>query len=97
MLAAIDAAGRDEFFMVGGAGSKNAMEAIKAGDTRARRRRSSTRRPRVPTASVSRASSRRARRWATSSRSDVPNRIVLNAPVVTADNVDQYLPTAFTS
>ena len=33
MLAAIEAAGRDEFFMVGGAGSKNAMEAIKAGDT----------------------------------------------------------------
>ena len=33
VLAAIDAAGRDEFFMVGGAGSKNAMEAIKAGDT----------------------------------------------------------------
>ena len=33
VLAAIDAAGRDEFFMVGGAGSKNAMDAIKAGDS----------------------------------------------------------------
>ena len=33
VLAAIDAAGRDEFFMVGGAGSKNAMEAIKSGDS----------------------------------------------------------------
>ena len=33
VLAAIDAAGRDEFFMVGGAGSKSAMEAIEAGDT----------------------------------------------------------------
>ena len=32
-MAAIDNAGRDEFFMVGGAGSSNAMEAIKAGDT----------------------------------------------------------------
>ena len=33
VLAAIEAAGRDEFFMVGGAGSKNAMEAIEADDT----------------------------------------------------------------
>jgi ribose transport system substrate-binding protein len=28
---------------------------------------------------------------------EVPNRIVLNAPVVDADNVEQYLPTAFAS
>jgi ribose transport system substrate-binding protein len=28
---------------------------------------------------------------------EVPTRIVLNAPVVTADNVDQYLPSAFES
>ncbi len=28
---------------------------------------------------------------------EVPNRIVLNAPVVTADNVDQYLPIGFES
>ena len=55
VLAAIEAAGRDEFFMVGGAGSQNAMEAIEADDTRARRRRSSTRRRRPPTASRSRA------------------------------------------
>ena len=33
VLAAIENAGRDEFFMVGGAGSANAMEAIKADDT----------------------------------------------------------------
>ena len=33
MLAAIDEAGRDEFFMVGGAGSANAMRDIKAGNT----------------------------------------------------------------
>ena len=32
VLAAIEAAGRDEFFMVGGAGSKNAMELIEADD-----------------------------------------------------------------
>ena len=33
VLAAIDEAGRDEFFMVGGAGSLNAMNAIKSGDS----------------------------------------------------------------
>ena len=33
VLAAIDNAGRDEFFMVGGAGSKNVMDAIKADNT----------------------------------------------------------------
>ena len=32
-MAAIKNAGRDEFFMVGGAGSANAMRAIKAGDS----------------------------------------------------------------
>ena len=32
-MAAIDAAGRDEFLMVGGAGSRNAMELIKADNT----------------------------------------------------------------
>src|SRR6185369_16690280 len=33
VLAAIQHAGRDEFFMVGGAGSANAMRSIKAGDS----------------------------------------------------------------
>ena len=33
VLAAIQQAGRKEFFMVGGAGSLDAMEHIKAGDT----------------------------------------------------------------
>ena len=28
---------------------------------------------------------------------EVPNRIVLNAPVVTSENVEKYLPTAFES
>ena len=33
VLAAIENAGRDEFTMIGGAGSKNAMEAIQSGDS----------------------------------------------------------------
>jgi ribose transport system substrate-binding protein len=96
VLAAIDAAGRDEFFMVGGAGSKNAMEAIKSGDS-------------VLEATVIYPSTQGADGIALARlvaqgkalgdlvEQDVPSRIVLYAPVVTADNVDQYLPTAFTS
>ena len=96
VLAAIDAAGRDEFFMVGGAGSKNAMESIKAGDS-------------VLEATVIYPSTQGADGIALARlvaqgkalgdlvEQDVPTRIVLNAPVVTADNVDEYLPTAFTS
>ena len=50
VLAAIENAGRDEFFMVGGAGSANAMREIEAA-TACSRPRSSTPPPRVPTAS----------------------------------------------
>lgn len=96
VLAAIDAAGRDEFIMVGGAGSKNAMEAIKAGDS-------------VLEATVIYPSTQGADGIALARliaqdkalgdlvEQDVPSRIVLYAPVVTAENVDEYLPTAFTS
>ena len=96
VLAAIDAAGRDEFFMVGGAGSKNAMDAIKAGDS-------------VLEATVIYPSTQGADGIALARliaqgkalgdlvEQDVPSRIVLFAPVVTADNVDLYLPTGFAS
>ena len=96
VLAAIDAAGRDEFFMVGGAGSANAMRHIQAGDT-------------VLVATVIYPSTQaadgiRLARLIVQGKAlsdlvevEVPTRIVLNAPVVTADNVEQYLPTAFES
>ncbi|BDZ65222.1 substrate-binding domain-containing protein [Agromyces mangrovi Wang et al. 2018] len=96
VLAAIDAAGRDEFIMVGGAGSLNAMEAIQAGDS-------------VLEATVIYPSTQAAdgialARLVAQSRAlgdlveqDVPNRIVLYAPVVTAENVEQYLPIGFES
>ena len=96
VLAAIDAAGRDEFFMVGGAGSKNAMELIKSGD--------SVLEATVIYPSTQAADGIRLARLVVQEKAmsdlveiEVPNRIVLNAPVVTADNVDKYLPTAFTS
>jgi len=96
VLAAIEEAGRDEFFMVGGAGSLNAMNAIKAGDT-------------VLEATVIYPSTQGAdgialARLVAQNKSmgdlasqGVPNRIVLNAPVVTAENVDEYLPIGFES
>lgn len=96
VLAAIDEAGRDEFFMVGGAGSLNAMNAIKAGDT-------------VLEATVIYPSTQAADGIALArllvqgkSMGDlaspgVPHRIVLDAPVVTKDNVDDYLSIGFES
>lgn len=96
VLAAINSASRDEFFMVGGAGSKNAMEAIEADDT-------------VLKATVIYPSTQAADGVALArliaqgkTMSDlitpsVPNRIVLDAPVVTKDNVSEYIDLAFES
>jgi ribose transport system substrate-binding protein len=96
VLAAIDAAGRDEFFMVGGAGSLNAMNAIKADDT-------------VLKATVIYPSTQAADGIALArliaqggdmpglATPGVPVRIVLDAPVVTKDNVDDYISLGFES
>jgi len=96
VLAAIEASGRDEFFMVGGAGSKNAMELIQSGD--------SVLKATIIYPSTQAADGIRLARLIAQGKAlgdlvevEVPNRIVLNAPVVTADNVEQYLPTAFAS
>ncbi|CAN5480811.1 substrate-binding domain-containing protein [soil metagenome] len=96
VLSAIEAAGRSEFFMVGGAGSKNAMDAIKAGN--------SVLQATIIYPSTQAADGIRLARLLVQNKSladlvevEVPNRIVLSAPVVTADNVDKYLPTAFAS
>ncbi|MCZ2820475.1 substrate-binding domain-containing protein [Modestobacter sp. VKM Ac-2977] len=96
VLAAINNAGRDEFFMVGGAGSANAMRDIQSGDS-------------VLEATVIYPATQAADGIALArliaqgkSMSDlvsqeVPREIVLNAPVVTAENVDQYIDDAFES
>ena len=96
VLAAIEAAGRDEFFMVGGAGSKNAMDAIKADD--------SVLKATIIYPSTQAADGIRLARLIAQGKAmsdlvevEVPNRIVLSAPVVTKENVDQYLPAAFAS
>ena len=96
VLAAISAAGRDEFFMVGGAGSRNAMEAIEADDT-------------VLKATVIYPSTQAADGIALARliaqgktigdliTPSVPNRIVLDAPVVTKENVADYIDLSFES
>ena len=96
VLAAIDAAGRDEFIMVGGAGSANAMREIESGD--------SVLQATVIYPSTQAADGIRLARLLVQDKAmsdlvevEVPSRIVLNAPVVTSENVDKYLPTAFES
>jgi ribose transport system substrate-binding protein len=96
VLAAIENAGRDEFFMVGGAGSANAMRAIQDGN--------SVLEATVIYPSTQAADGIRLARLIAQDKAlsdlveiEVPRQIVLNAPVVTADNVDQYVDTAFES
>lgn len=96
VMAAIESANRDEFFMVGGAGSVNVMDRIKADDS-------------VLKATVIYPSTQAADGIALArliaqqkTMSDlitpsVPYRIVLDAPVVTKDNVDEFIDLAFES
>jgi ribose transport system substrate-binding protein len=96
VLAAIDNAGRDEFFMVGGAGSANAMRAIQEGN--------SVLEATVIYPSTQAADGVRMARLLVQEKAlsdlvenEVPRKVVLNAPVVTKDNVDQYIDSAFES
>src|SRR3712207_4791463 len=96
VLAAIQNAGRSEFIMVGGAGSANAMREIQSGD--------SVLQATVIYPHTQAADGIRLARLIAQDKSfsdlispEVPREIVLNAPVVTADNVDQYIDRAFES
>lgn len=96
VLAAIDAAGRNEFFMVGGAGSKNVMQHIKDGDT--------VLRATVIYPSTQAADGIRLARLVAQNKSmgdlvshTVPRKVQLYAPTVTKDNVDEYIGDAFES
>jgi ribose transport system substrate-binding protein len=96
VMAAIENSGRDEFFVVGGAGSANVMREIKAGDSLIKAT--------VIYPSTQGADGIRLARLAVQNKSlndlvevEVPRTIMLYAPVVTADNVDDYLATAFES
>ena len=96
VLAAIENAGRDEFIMVGGAGSANAMRAIQEGN--------SVLQATVIYPHTQAADGVKLARLLVQEKNisdlasqGVPRRTVLDAPVVTADNVDQYIDAAFES
>ncbi|WP_062213306.1 substrate-binding domain-containing protein [Streptomyces sp. NBRC 109706] len=91
---AIDQAGRDEFFMVGGAGSLHAMEQIKADNGVIK---ATVLYP--PTMAASAIDLARAVGQAKGvsglAEFEIPSSITLYSAVVTKDNVEQYLPTGF--
>ncbi|MBD8022378.1 substrate-binding domain-containing protein [Microbacterium gallinarum] len=94
VLAAIDSAGRDEFFMMGGAGSRSAMEAIEADD--------SVLKATVIYPSTQAADGVALARLIAQQKTlgdlitpGIPNRIVLDAPVVTKDNVEDFIDLSF--
>lgn len=96
VLAAIEAAGRSEFFMVGGAGSRNAMDLIKAD--------SGVLKATIIYPSTQAADGIALARLIAQAKTvgdlitpSVPTRIVLDAPVVTKDNVDDFIDLAFAS
>jgi ribose transport system substrate-binding protein len=96
VLAAIENAGRDEFTMVGGAGSANAMREIESGD--------SVLKATVIYPSTQGADGVKLARLLVQGKSmsdtvevEVPRMIQLFAPVVTEENVDQYIDSAFES
>ena len=94
VLAAISAANRDEFFMMGGAGSRSAMEAIEADD--------SVLKATVIYPSTQAADGVALARLIAQGKTlgdlitpGVPYRIVLDAPVVTKDNVADFIGLSF--
>ncbi|GAA2256279.1 substrate-binding domain-containing protein [Streptomyces amakusaensis] len=93
-LRAIAQAGRDGFLMVGGAGAKSAMDAIKADDSVLK---ATVLYP--PTMSASAIDIARAVAQGKGvgglAELEIPATITLYSAVVTKDNVDQYLPTGF--
>ncbi|MFF2654591.1 substrate-binding domain-containing protein [Streptomyces sp. NPDC058045] len=93
-LRAIDQAGRDDFLMVGGAGAKAAMRAIKAGNSVLK---ATVLYP--PTMAASAIDLARAlgqgKGIGGMAEMEIPSSLTLYSAVVTKDNVDQYLPTGF--
>ena len=91
---AFDNANRDEFFFIGGAGSCNAMDWIEDGEMEA-----TVLYPPTQAADGIKLARLLAQDKGMSDlvQVEVPRRIVLNAPVVTADNVEEYRPLCFES
>jgi ribose transport system substrate-binding protein len=94
VMAAFDQANRHEMAFIGGAGSANAMRLIKEGKMEA-----TVLYPPTQAADGIKLARLIAQGKGISDlvQVEVPKRIVLNAPVVTKENVDQYLPLGFES
>ena len=92
--AALDNANRHEMAFIGGAGSANAMRAIKEGKMEA-----TVLYPPTQAADGIRLARLLAQSKGMSDlvQPSVPRRVVLDAPVVTKDNVDEYMPLGFES
>jgi ABC-type sugar transport system substrate-binding protein len=92
--AAFEGADRDEFFFIGGAGSRNAMQWISDGEMEA-----TVLYPPTQAADGIRLARLIAQGKGMSDmvQVEVPKRIVLNAPVVTEENVDDYFDLGFQS
>ncbi|UOY01716.1 substrate-binding domain-containing protein [Blastococcus sp. PRF04-17] len=96
VLAAIANANRSEFIMVGGAGSANAMEEIQSGDSVLQ---ATVIYPHTQAADGIKLARlvAQGKNMSDLTSQGVPRRIVLDAPVVTAENVDQFIENAFRS
>jgi len=92
--AALDNANRHEMAFIGGAGSANAMRAIKEGKMEA-----TVIYPPTQAADGIRLARLLVQQKGMSDlvQPSVPRRVVLDAPVVTKDNVDEYMPLGFES
>ena len=96
VLAAIQQAGRSEFFMVGGAGSANAMRAIQADNTVLKA--TVTYPPTMAGSAIALARLiAQGRGLGDLIEQEVPASITLASATVTKDNVAQYLPLGFES
>jgi ribose transport system substrate-binding protein len=96
VLQAMAQAGRKEFFMVGGAGSLDAMEHIKAGDSPLEC--TVTYSPTMASSAISLARLvAQGRKMSELAELQVPKLIILQSETITKANVDQYMPLGFRS
>ena len=96
VLAAIKQSGRKEFFMVGGAGSLDAMQHVKAGDTPLEC--TVTYPPSMASSAISLARLiAQGKGMSDLVELQVPKQIVLASETITKANVDKYLPLGFKS
>ncbi|GAB2679078.1 substrate-binding domain-containing protein [Saccharopolyspora gloriosae] len=96
VLAAVEAAGREEFFLVGGAGSRDMMDRIKAGGSVVQA--TVLYNPSMCSSAIALARLLvQARGMSDLAEHEVPRSITTYSAVVTRENVDQYLDVGFAS